>query len=121
MNKKRLKKVLIFGGCLSILFSLLMFFSDIGLFADINTYGGDAYTGIQNAAAYTAYNVKTLSNIVSHGFSAILFICGFIFIGFGMSLNTDDKVIQQVSEPKDEEEQFHESQQEEKSIEIEDK
>ena len=37
-------------------------------------YGGDAYTGIQNAAAATSKNVKELAEIVQFGFGSVLLV-----------------------------------------------
>ncbi len=44
------------------------------------TYGGDAYTGMQNAAAQTANNVQCLADIVRSGLSGILIILGWAMI-----------------------------------------
>ena len=47
-------------------------------------YGGDAYTGIQNAAAMTSKNVKDLSDVVRFGFGSVLLVTGLSLIGFGL-------------------------------------
>ena len=47
-----------------------------------NFYGGDAYTGIQNAAADAANNAASLSKCICEGFSAILLIAGLVLLCF---------------------------------------
>ena len=42
--------------------------------ASYETYGGDAYTGIQNASAQVSHNVCDLSEIVRDSFSLLLFV-----------------------------------------------
>lgn len=48
-------------------------------------YGGDAFTGIQNAAAVTSKNVKELAGIVQFGFGSILLVMGLTLVGVGMT------------------------------------
>ena len=43
-------------------------------------YGGDAYTGIQNAAAQTANNIRYLAEIIQIGLGGILLIAGLLII-----------------------------------------
>lgn len=51
------------------------------------SYGGDAYTGIQNAAARTANNVQCLADIVKYGIASLLIVLGIaIFCYFGSRL-----------------------------------
>lgn len=54
-------------------------------FESIERYGGDAYTGIQNAAARTSQNVSQLAEIVKFGFTSLLRIIALILIGLGVS------------------------------------
>ena len=65
------------SGILSILFGLLTLSQDTGSWESSTSYGGDAYTGIQNAAAQTANNVQDLAEIVAMGF-------GFLLISLGL-------------------------------------
>ncbi len=51
-------------------------------------YGGDAYTGIQNAAAATSKNVKELAEIVQFGFGSVLLVMGMTLVGVGMTTPT---------------------------------
>lgn len=47
-------------------------------------YGGDAYTGVQNAAAVTGQNVKKLTEINQFGFGSILMVGGVALIAAGI-------------------------------------
>ncbi len=49
-------------------------------------YGGDAYTGIQNAAAQTANNIECLGDICKFGFGSILLIAGLVMIIYAVTL-----------------------------------
>lgn len=49
-------------------------------YADMNTYGGDAYTGIQNASATAANNVVILGSMVERAVSIILVILGILIV-----------------------------------------
>ena len=55
---------------------IVCFCLDTGVYSNTQTYGGDAYTGIQHAATYTAWNVKDLARIVKIGFGSVLLIAG---------------------------------------------
>ncbi len=48
-------------------------------------YGGDAYTGIQNAAAATSKNVKELAEIVQFGFGSVLLVMGLTLVGVSLT------------------------------------
>lgn len=80
MNKniKFIKGILLIViAIISIIFSIKSFErSDYGTWVSQKEYGGDAYTGIQNAAASTAANVNVVNRSVSFGFGAILLIVG---------------------------------------------
>ena len=53
-------------------------------------YGGDAYTGIQNAGAVTANNIKMLIEVMEKYFSTFFVILGiFLIIHFFRLLMTD--------------------------------
>ncbi|KWW27455.1 MAG: hypothetical protein AUK64_2177 [bacterium P201] len=43
-------------------------------------YGGDAYTGIQNAEAKTGDLIVTQSNIIAQGFGSIMIFGGLVMI-----------------------------------------
>lgn len=48
------------------------------------SYGGDAYTGIQNAAAQTATNVYQVGNGIEELYNQIMMFTGIAFIGIGI-------------------------------------
>lgn len=87
-------------GALAIILALVCFFSDTGVFERESAYGGDAYTGIQNAGAVTANNVKCAALILSRGFGALLLIIGFVFISQG-AFGLIDKKRKQGASPSD--------------------
>lgn len=66
------------------LFSAVMGFITYGLYDGgwemSQSYGGDAYTGIQNAAAQTANNVQALADIVQFVGGTLLVVLGFTLI-----------------------------------------
>lgn len=70
----------IISGILSVIFGISMFGKEVGYHENSSMYGGDAYTGIQNAAAQTANNVKALSEMVQTGFAFLLIAIGLIAI-----------------------------------------
>ncbi len=70
----------IISGILSVIFGIIMFAKYVGGYESNSSYGGDAYTGIQNAAAQTANNVMALSEIVKTGFAFSLIALGLIAI-----------------------------------------
>lgn len=56
-----------------------------GDYADLHSYGGDAYTGMQNAAAIGANNVQRVIRILSNGFDRLFCIIGIVLLGTGVS------------------------------------
>ncbi len=81
-------------GCISIVLCIMCFVADTGVFERESAYGGDAYTGIQNAAAITANNVKCVAEIVSTGFGSILLVFGLYLIAVSI-LNLVDPFLAQ--------------------------
>lgn len=78
----------IISGILSFIFGIVMFVQKTGYMEYDKQYGGDAYTGIQNAAAQTASNVKNLAEATKNGFAFLLIAIGLIAICyFAMKLN----------------------------------
>lgn len=67
------------SGVLSIIFGIVINNFPNGSYADLETYGGDAYTGMQNASAMAANNVLRLSYNLNH------IVCYFM-ICFGLAL-----------------------------------
>ena len=75
----------IISGILSIIFGIIVLVKDVGDYEFSSSYGGDAYTGIQNAAAQTANNVQALSEIAKNGFGFLLVAIGLIAIFYFVS------------------------------------
>lgn len=61
-------------GVVAIIWGLTLSYS--GTSTDNKTYGGDAYTGIQNASAKAANNINHLGDTVCAGLKGILIIMG---------------------------------------------
>jgi hypothetical protein len=62
-----------------------------------SAYGGDAFTGIQNAAARTSKNVSELKESVDFGFGSVLLITGLSLLVFGVTSFGSEKCDQTVS------------------------
>lgn len=81
--------VLIVVGLLSVILGIVAYSNndESDLYAggspSYQTYGGDAYTGIQNAAVSTSRNVVHTNMILKFGFGSILLIAGFLSIAVG--------------------------------------
>lgn len=71
-------------GAVSIILGIIMFTKDDGAWERSETYGGDAYTGIQNAAAQTANNVQALARIARFGFGSVLTVGGAAMVVCGI-------------------------------------
>lgn len=73
----------IFSGLLSILFAFVARFGGKTLYyVSSSSYGGDAYTGIQNAAATTANNLKSFDENIGLIASLIFIVAGLALIAF---------------------------------------
>ena len=66
----------IISGALSIIFGFIVMGYSDGSYESASSYGGDAYTGIQNTAAQTANNVEDLAAIAKFGVSSLLIVVG---------------------------------------------
>ena len=86
-------------GAISVVLSIVCFSKDIGHESNYSYYGGDAFTGIQQAGAQTSNNVYDLTRIVRYGFGSILLISGLTLIT--MSIPCDEKKKLTVIEGKD--------------------
>lgn len=74
-------------GVISVILSFIVKGQDYSHYEYSSTYGGDAYTGIQNAAASTANNVGYLTDAVTFGFFAVLLVFGLVcIVHFGSKL-----------------------------------
>ncbi len=81
----------IISGVISIIFSFVVKGMSIGSYEWYSEYGGDAYTGIQNAAAQTANNTQDLADIVRTGLFAFLLVFGIALICFFITRISNDK------------------------------
>lgn len=70
------KVLLVIVGIVSIFLAIKCFGYETGSYVSTEKYGGDAYTGIQNASSKTANNVMYLSEITKFGFGSVLLIAG---------------------------------------------
>ena len=78
-------------GVLSIILAICCFCKKSLDWESKTTYGGDAYTGIQNAAAQTSKNVSKLADTVCFGFGSILLVTGLTLVGIGISTPIERK------------------------------
>lgn len=91
-NMAKLRRVLlILAGVISIVMSIVAFRLDLGMPADREYYGGDAFTGIQHAAARTGTNLFYLTNIVHLGTCTVLFVGGITLIAFSLPASKSEK------------------------------
>ena len=70
------------SGLLSIVMGIVCFCMNTGSGYSFETYGGDAYTGIQHAAAQTARNTAYMADIVKVGLSGLLVAVGLALLAF---------------------------------------
>ncbi len=88
INAKGRKKGLFIIGILSIIVGVICLCQYGGSYETDITYGGDAYTGIQNASAQAANNLLALSWIVKLGFGSTLIISGLVLIVIASTIVT---------------------------------
>lgn len=68
------------AGTLSIFCGVSVSDLPIGEIVEFKEYGGDAYSGIQQAGAHTALNIVYLSKIAKDGASGVLYVAGIALI-----------------------------------------
>lgn len=76
----------------SFYFSHKCFEERAGSYVSEKTYGGDAYTGIQNAAAIAAKNAADVAEIVQKGFGYFFIVSGIILLGVAVPKDSLDKI-----------------------------
>ena len=86
-------------GAISVILSIVCFSKDIGHESNYSYYGGDAFTGIQQAGAQTSNNVYDLTRIVRFGFGSFLLVSGLALIT--LSIPCDEKKKLTVVDDKD--------------------
>ena len=86
MNAKRIAAVaLVLIGIVAVILSFSAYGLDTGYSESDKEYGGDAYTGIQNAAAQTSRNLVYLTEAVAYVGGSVLLIAGLALIGSGIA------------------------------------
>ncbi len=78
-------------GIVSVIMSIITFNMYEGPFESAKAYGGDAYTGIQQAAAQSANNIVHAAKILRFGLGSVLLILGLgMIVYFAMKLGEAD-------------------------------
>lgn len=83
--KKPIAIMCLIAGILCILLSFGVYGSDTGSYESNKSYGGDAYTGIQNASAQAANNVQYLTEAVAFGGGSVMLISGLVLVLFAVN------------------------------------
>lgn len=91
-----MKKKITFSiiGVVGIILAIVCLLQDVGKLAETQYFGGDAYTGIQHASAYTANNVLALTKLVKVGFSSLLVLLSLLSFGYGFFSDSETKTIE---------------------------
>ena len=84
-NKKPIGAIIfdilgLISGVISVILGFVISGYTAGNLETFTSYGGDAYTGIQNAAAQTANNVMYLTKVIKFGFTVLLIVLGIVSI-----------------------------------------
>ena len=79
-SRKTINIIGILAGALSIVMSIVTFCLSTGLSESNSRYGGDAYTGIQNAAAQSANNIMYSNIILKIALGSLLLVVGIVLI-----------------------------------------
>ena len=97
-NMKKLRSILLcIVGVISIGLAIKSYSTKESRYEYNSAYGGDAFTGIQNAAARTSKNVSELKESVDFGFGSVLLITGLSLLVFGVTSFGSEKCNQTVS------------------------
>ena len=74
--------IVVISGILSVIFGIKAknFYSLYLSYTSSESYGGDAYTGIQNAAAATSHNVRAVFQLIQNCAMFLLIVIGLIAI-----------------------------------------
>lgn len=91
-----MKKKITFSiiGVVGIILAIVCLLQDVGKVAEIQYFGGDAYTGMQQASAYTANNVLALTKLVKVGFSSLLVLLSLLSFGYGFFSDSETKTVE---------------------------
>lgn len=74
-------------GLLSIILSICCFSMEVGDKVTMQYFGGDAYTGMQQASAHAANNVLALAKVVKFGFGSLLLSVGLAMFVWGVTIS----------------------------------
>ena len=96
--KKVFNIIGIIAGFIAIRYSAAIRKMSAGSYEYSERYGGDAYTGIQNAAAKAANNVNDLAELMRTGISYMLLIGGLIAVCYFMSELLGDLSVQKLAD-----------------------
>lgn len=91
MNKKLLKIFGIALGALTIILAIVIFTQNVGYYESSYSYGGDAYTGIQNAAAQTANNVKYVGEMIRFAMGSMMLVMGLAMLLGSLCIRVEKK------------------------------
>jgi hypothetical protein len=89
MNKTLRTILLCFIGTSSIALGIYCFSFNTGEFIMDHMYGGDAFTGMQNASATAARNLLSMSKIIQFGLSSLLIVGGAMIVVLGIPKKKD--------------------------------
>lgn len=85
MNTKKISAIIfLVVAAVAIIFGFLCYEMSAGSYESSETYGGDAYTGIQNAAAQTANNVYYTSILIGEIASYAFFFVAVVFVALAV-------------------------------------
>ena len=89
-----MKKKITFSiiGVVGIILTIVCLLQDVGKEAEMQYFGGDAYTGMQHASAYAANNVLALTKLIKVGFSS--FLLSILSLGYGFFSESETKTIE---------------------------
>ena len=93
MNKKLLKIFGIALGVLTIILAIVVFTQNVGYYESSHSYGGDAYTGIQNASAQAANNVKYVGEMIRFAMGSMMLVMGLAMVLGSLCIRTEKKTI----------------------------
>ncbi len=91
INWKLLKIFCLVLGVVSLIFALTVFSGSVGYYESSKSYGGDAYTGIQNAAAQSANNILYLGETIRTALGAFLLVQGLCLLLGGLCIRKAPK------------------------------
>lgn len=89
-NANRLKLVFAILGIAAIVLAIMVYNAEVGSYEGDEYYGGDAYTGIQQAAAQAANNTMYVGRMLRTGLSAILALHGLVLLGAAVCIRKSE-------------------------------